>query len=541
MVVALLAVAVVIRAADPKFFPDDPLLVDNDRLDTPTQPEEIELSDLFDRFGHIFATPGSDESLEALNVNTLDEVPDSSWFTNRHGARRMSIEELVRGPNTVEGPDVTEPWRIFKSKSQGLTPGFEITDGLGDRYIIKFDPAEAPELASGAELVSTKLFYALGYNTPENHVATFDPDRLEIEPGTTVEDEFGNELPLTPDRLRRLLRDVPRLPDGRMRLTASKYLDGVPIGPFRYFGTRSDDPNDVIPHEHRRELRGLRVFAAWLNHDDTRAHNTQDAWVEEDGQHYVRHHLLDFGSTLGSGSVEAQLPWLGYNYWLDLDLVKHNIRTFGFSTPEYHTITFPDFPSIGRIEADVYEPHEWRNDYPNPAFVRMTTRDAFWAAKILISFTAEELRAIVDTAEFSDLEAADYLHAVIVKRQRKTAAYYFGEINPLDRFQLTADALTFVNLAEFHDFVSPGTTYRAAWSTYDNATDTTTPLGDAVTLTAPRLPLPPVSATRLPAERFLMADIRSINESHAVWDSPVRIYLRPVDSGFAVVGIEREP
>ncbi len=383
LLMAALPALVVVAAqeAGPKFYPDDPLLSDNDRVDTPAQPSEVELSDLFDRFGHIFATPGSSESVEALNVNTLDEVPDSSWFTNRHGMARMSIDDLVRGPNTVGAPDTTQPWQIFKSKSQGLTPGFEITDGKGDRYIIKFDPAEGPELSSGAELISTKIFYALGYNTPENHVARFHPDRLEIAPGTTVEDEFGNVLPLTTARLRRLLRDVPRLPDGRMRLTASKYLDGVPIGPFRYFGTRSDDPNDVIPHEHRRELRGLRVFSAWLNHDDTRAHNTQDAWVEQDDRHFVRHHLLDFGSTLGSGSIEAQLPWLGYNYWLDLGLVKHNIRTFGFSTPAYHKIEFREFPSIGRIEADAYEPHAWRNDYPNPAFVRMTNRDAFWAAR----------------------------------------------------------------------------------------------------------------------------------------------------------------
>src|SRR2546421_11464106 len=36
---------------------------------------------------------------QASNVNALDEVPDSSWYTNRHALHRMSIDELTRGPN----------------------------------------------------------------------------------------------------------------------------------------------------------------------------------------------------------------------------------------------------------------------------------------------------------------------------------------------------------------------------------------------------------------------------------------------------------
>jgi hypothetical protein len=81
----------------------------------------------------------------------------------------------------------------------------------------------------------------------------------------------GQKHPLTRNDLDRVLQLAARRPDGSSRITASRAFEGIPVGPFRYDGTRRDDPNDVVPHEHRRELRGLRVFAAWLN-QSSRAH-----------------------------------------------------------------------------------------------------------------------------------------------------------------------------------------------------------------------------------------------------------------------------
>ena len=498
--------------------PDDPLLVDDDTIDVPDEPAEIDLSDMFDRFGHIVVDLGSLTLTEAENVNTLDEVPDSSWFTNRHGTRRMSLEAITRGPNTGDGPDMSTPWRVFRGKIGGLTPGVQIIDGRGDRYVIKFDPVRVPELSSAAEVIATKLSYALGYNVPENYIARVDPeDGLEIEPGTTLEDEFGDETPLTRSFLRRRLRQVPRLPDGRVRVTASKYLSGQPLGPFRYYGTRTDDPNDVILHENRRELRGLRLFAAWTNHDDTRAHNTQDSWVDAEGRRYIRHHLLDFGSTFGSGSVDLQLPNLSFTYWLDFGEVRKNLVGFGVRTPAYRKVRWPRFPeyeSVGRWESEYYDPDAWRNDYPNPAFVRMTDRDAFWAAKIIMRFTPAELRAIVAAGEFTDPVQEQYFLDVLIERQHKTVRPYLDRLNPLDRFEVTSDGLGFVNVAEEYGFAEPGTTYRVQWSVYDNAADTTRALGEAGEHTATTLPLPETSSVVSGGEVFLVAEIHSIHEDH---------------------------
>ena len=52
IVVALGLLQVAPWAQERKFYPDDPLLVDNDQLDVPDEPAEIALSDMFDRFGH---------------------------------------------------------------------------------------------------------------------------------------------------------------------------------------------------------------------------------------------------------------------------------------------------------------------------------------------------------------------------------------------------------------------------------------------------------------------------------------------------------
>ena len=475
--------------AEQKFYADDPLKEES-QIDTPDKPAAIELSDLYDRLKHTFHNFGDPESGEARYVNTLDEVPDSPWFTNRHGTRRLSIEDLVRGPNQSAGPDPNRPWIIVSGKRQGLTPGFEVVDAKGDRYVIKLDPVEYPELNSAAEVIATKLFYAFGYNVPHNYVVRMKPEHLNVRAGTKIEDRFGAMVTLNRTRIDRMLSKTPRLPDGTIRVLASKYIEGDTLGPFRYYGTRTDDPNDVVPHEERRELRGLRLFAAWLNHDDSRAQNTLDAWVEENGQHVVKHYLIDFGSAFGSGTIDLQLPNLSFHYWIEKDLIKKNALGFGFHVPQYRKVKWPEFsehPSVGRWEATYFDPEGWRKEYPNPAFVRMTARDAFWAAKILMRFTPEELMAIVETGEYSDPSDQAYFHKVLLERQRKTGEFGLNGLNPLDEFRSTENRLEVTNLSEKYGFVDAQTTYEITWSLYDDADSTVRrvsgPIASALTST----------------------------------------------------------
>ena len=173
-------------------------------------------------------------------------------------------------------------------------------------------------MGSGAEAVVTKVLYAAGYNVPRNSVVYFEPGQLQIGPRAKVPDGDGGKRPMTPKDLRKILDHITPQADGTLRCLASQFLTGKPVGVFNYNGRRPDDPNDRVDHEHRRELRGLRVIGSWLNDADRRAANTLDMYVTEgDGRRYVRHYLIDMGSALGSGSWRPHQPKHGNEYMVD--------------------------------------------------------------------------------------------------------------------------------------------------------------------------------------------------------------------------------
>ena len=126
----------------------------------------------------------------------------------------------------------------------------------------------------------TKFFHALGYNVPENYIAFLRPENLEIGHEAIITDENGQRRPMKNDDVKRILKRVPHNVDGTVQVIASRRIPGTLLGPFKYFGTRSDDANDIFRHEDRRELRGMRVFASWLNHDEPSRVNSLDSYQD---------------------------------------------------------------------------------------------------------------------------------------------------------------------------------------------------------------------------------------------------------------------
>ena len=80
------------------------------------------------------------------------------------------------------------------------------------------------------------------------------------------------------------LRRAHRNPDGTYRVVASEAVPGRPLEGFKYQGPARTIPNDIVPHENRRELRGLRVFSALVNHTDAKAINALDTVLTENGR-----------------------------------------------------------------------------------------------------------------------------------------------------------------------------------------------------------------------------------------------------------------
>src|SRR5688572_28165978 len=280
---ALACAAAPVSAEDqrgPRFRADDPVAVDDDRAVDASRARRDVLGAYADFVLNTLTTTGDRRPLPAVNVNSLGEVPDSSWFTNRIGTGSLSLEDIVRGPDRTPSLDVKR-WMIVQGKNTGRQAGFRAVDADnpdGPIYQIEFDPVSKPEMATGADIIGTAVYHALGYNVVDIYLIDLDLGALTIAPTATIE-VAGRTRRFTRQDLQQVLKRAARKVDGRYRASASRFAEGAYMGPFRYYGTRPDDPNDIYAHEHRRELRGNRVFTAWLNHDDSRAINTLDMLV----------------------------------------------------------------------------------------------------------------------------------------------------------------------------------------------------------------------------------------------------------------------
>jgi hypothetical protein len=379
-------------ASTPHPFPlRAPLEVDPDRASFAPMPAPYTSSLAWDAvdntlFARVSRALSVDVAAEAANANAMDEVARSSWFENR-GAQ--SPDDVARGGCTADDllpaadavPDGA--WTVDHGKDDGSSLGFRVDVPGKGKYLLKADTPEQPERSSAASVIGMAIYHAAGFNTTCEQIVYVRASQLRLKPGLTVTNNAGFTHAFDAKALAHVL-DSSTHRGALVRMSASKWLPGVPLGPFRYEGTRDDDPNDVVPHEHRRELRGSRVLAAWLDHYDAREQNSLDVWVADDPKHaktsrgYVRHYILDTSDVIGGDwDPDAMTSHLGYAYYLDFAEVATDLVSFGaIERPWDRDAKASGHEKFGYFLIEDFDPEAWKSGYPNPAFLNMTERSS---------------------------------------------------------------------------------------------------------------------------------------------------------------------
>lgn len=306
----------------------------------------------------------------AANVDENGEVPTGSFYVNRD-IRALTPEAVEWGP--CERLEVPAPITIKSVREHRAKPAFFGKDAEGTRYLFKFDPPGSPELCTGAEAVATRLLWLLGYHVPPNRICTIA--------GT------GD----------------PRF-DGR-RALASEFISGQILGPWKF--------RDAY---RRREMRALKVAAAWINNTDACDHNTLVAW--RDGQAF--YYLLDFDNSLGAYTDGPKEPWAGWRHRWDVDEQLRTIGTLGlrllWRRKPYEPVSPVVSPAVGRFDARV-DPRRFKTAFPNYAFHEMDDADGAWMARKLAQVRPEQVRAAVRAGRYATPSDEDYLVATLLARR----------------------------------------------------------------------------------------------------------------------------
>lgn len=486
---------------------------------------------------------------EAANATAKDEVVTSAWFDQRLGVRPMTPEEVTRGAcetaQLLDGAAAKDgEWVIDAGKGNGSSPGFRINIPGKGKYMLKSDDAQG-EHPTAASAIGAAVYHAAGFYTSCEQVVYFNPKVLKLTAGLTTQDNSGVAKPFDAAALEKVLSRATKRGE-LVRMQASAWLPGRLIGPFRYEGTRKDDPNDVVPHEDRRELRGGRLLAAWTEHHDAREQNSMDTWIADAGKQspdgspgFVRHYYLDTSECFGSEwEWEAVSKRLGYSYLLDVPDITEDFFTLGIVTRPWDLAKRePGKEQFAFYDVERFVPEEWKNEYQNPAFTRMTERDGAWMARILARVDPPMIEAFVKAGNFSKPDDAAYLARIMQGRLDKIMARYLTRLSPLGEIKQDGDAICAVDLARLRGVAPPERFRYAATIAGEPSRVVSLSVHDGGAVCA-KVPHRPGIADALrddAKERYVVVTI-----DNGVAKNPLNLHLYDLgERGFYLAGVER--
>jgi len=444
-------------------FHDRPPVWKIDDRKTIPEPEEIEFFRL-SYFPDVFALRRSERALgfpdlePAHNVNSMDEVPSSSWFDNRIGVRDMTPAEIAKGP--YGKPPPKPPYKLRRGKVGGGNAGFIVEDAAKRKFLFKFDRIENPEMQTGTNVAAGRLVSAFGFKVPNDYIIDLRRDEIIVPEDATAKNGFGDKVKYESRMLDAALATSPPVKKSIYRATASELIDGSPKGGWPNEGVRGDDPNDVVAHQHRRELRGLRVLSAWINHTDMKDDNTFDSYVEKDGRKYLEHYLIDFGEAFGGHGAEKNRAEDAYENYVDWSESGKALFAFGLWKRPWEYLEKTPYKSVGYFRGEHFDPEGWKEAYPYWPFLAMDRTDAFWAAKIVMRFRQEHIQAAVAEGRFSEPGASEFLVKALEERRDAIGRVWLEGLSALDGFELKNGALCATDLAVLYRIASVGVVER---------------------------------------------------------------------------------
>jgi hypothetical protein len=156
---------------------------------------------------------------------------------------------------------------------------------------------------------------------------------------------------------------------------------------------------------------------------------------------YLKHYLIDFAASLGSGTTRPHEPREGSEYNVDLWASLARVFTLGFydvgwEDREWDVID----PTIGWLDGENFDPGGWKPNWPNRAFQLATDRDGYWGAKLVGSFSDEQIRAAVEAGRLPDRRAADTLAAILITRRDLVVDHWYRKVSPLENFVVVTAA-----------------------------------------------------------------------------------------------------
>jgi hypothetical protein len=557
-------------AATPRPFPfREPLATDTDMKDVsvdcrpdPTKddpdhkncaPEEYISPFIWDQLDNVlFARVSRGLAIhttgQAANSNSFDEVADSSWFTNKpRGEASHDDAPGACKPEDMlaEAADVKPgEWVIDHGKDNGSTLGFRVNIPGKGKYMFKADDEGLPERASAASVIGAAIYDEVGFNTSCEQVVLFKKEQLKLTPGLKVFDNEGISHPFDEEALDKALKSTTQLPGGIIRMQGSKWLPGQTLGPFRYIGTRPDDPNDIIDHANRRELRGSRILAAWLDHWDAREQNSMDVWFAADKKDkaaspgHVVHYILDTSDTMGGAvGIDEMSRRLGHSYNFDFGDVGRSLFTFGIMEfPWDRAEKLPGKEKFSYFSTRDFSPGGWKPLYPNPAFLAMTERDAAWMARKLARFSHDDILRIVKLGRWQNMGDVAFLSNTLEVRLKRILTRYFSKLSPLGEVRLDGNRICATDFARLREIgLASAYRYNVVERHGGKAVALAATTGeDGAVCFAPQ-PMVTGSFADGDAHRIVVFDVR--NGTRA---GPLRIHVYDLGAkGMKIVGLER--